>query len=342
MSNRLKLPTLSGSKGHFVRRVLLTTATVAAFAFAGAAPSWAAEKVTFNMAWLPQGSVGGVIVAMEKGFYADVGLEVEAVRGFGGNRTTNEIDQGLFEFGYGNPLAVILNRAKGGKTRMIGAINDRWPGGLCYVKERHTIKAPADLKGLTVGGGQYSPVQVMMPAWLERNGVNRDQIKLLQMDPAVVDASLIEGQIDAAECWLGSNKALIENRAKEAKVGIDWIEYGKHNLDIYGSGLVTSDKLIEEKPEMVQNFVAATYKGYSYMIDNPEEGADILVKHFPVLARDVTLQQIIETADLIKGPGAMGEMAEAKMQNTLDFMVKAYNVENAPSVGDIYTNAYVK
>ena len=82
------------------------------------------------MAWLPQGSQAGIIVAIDLGYYEDVGLDVEVVRGFGGIRTVNEIDQGMFEFGYGGPLAVLLNRAHGGRTRMIGSINSRWPAGL--------------------------------------------------------------------------------------------------------------------------------------------------------------------------------------------------------------------
>lgn len=322
-------------------RLMATVAAGLAGAILGT-PALAEDEVTFNMAWLPQGSMSGIAVAIDKGFYADVGMSVEAVRGFGGIRTTNEIDQGLFEFGYGNPLGVILNRAKGGHTRIVGAINDRWPAGLCFVKEHHDLQSPADLAGLTVGGGQFSPVQVMMPAWLERNGVSRDQVTLLQMDPAVVDASLIEGKIDAAECWEGSNKALIEKRAKEAGLTIGWVEYEAHNLDIYGSGLVTSDKLIEENPDLVQRFVAATYKGYQYASENPEDAADILVKQFPVLARDVTLQQVKETADLIAGPGAMGDMTEEKMASTLEFLKAAYDVTEDIQVGDIYTTRFLR
>lgn len=323
----------------------LAAALAATFAVAGMTMTHeaeAADKVTFNMAWLPQGSMSGIAVAIGKGFYEEAGLEVEAVRGFGGIRTTNEIDQGLFEFGYGNPLGVILNRSKGGKTRLVGAINDRWPAGLCFVKEHHDLKTPADLAGLTIGGGQYSPVQVMMPAWLERNGVSRDSVKLLQMDPAVVDASLIEGKIDAAECWEGSNKALIEKRAREAGLTIDWVEYEQHNLDIYGSGLVTSDKLIDENPDLVQRFVTATYRGYAYANEHPQEATDILVKLFPVLAPDVTMQQVKETTDLLKGPGPMGDMTEEKMASTLEFLKSAYSVTEDINVADIYTTRFVK
>ena len=301
----------------------------------------AADSITFNMSWLPQGSMSGVITAIEKGFYSEVGLDVEAVRGYGGGRTTNEIDQGLFEFGYGNPLNMVLNRSKGGKTRIVGAINQHWPAGLCHIRERHKLDAPSDLKGITVGGGSYSPVHVMLPVWLELNGESRDAVTLLKMDGAVVDISLVEGKIDAAECWLGSNKALIEKLAKQAGLTVGFLNYSDFNFDILGSGIVTSDKVIAENPDKVRRFVTATYRGYAYANANPEEATDYLLKQFPVLDRDVTLQQVKETVDLMAGSGKLGMIDPAQVQRTIEFVGPAYGIDSV-AAEDLYTNDFLQ
>ncbi len=297
--------------------------------------------VTFNMGWLPQGSMAGVIVAKDQGFYAEEGLEVEAVRGFGGIRTVNEIDQGMFDFGYGDLLAVILNHSKGGKTRMVGAINDRWPAGLCYVTERHQIATPADLAGLKVGGGQSSPMQVIVPAWLELNGVDKDSVELMQLDPAIVVGSLVEGTIDAGECWLGNSVALFQKRAAEAGLTIAWLAYGDFNFDLYGNGIVTSEQTIDEHPERVQAFVTATYRGYDWARKNPQAAADIMVKAFPVLDPAITLQQVEEISELITGPGQLGWMDQAKVSNTIGFLSSAYGLEDSITPAEIYTTKFL-
>ena len=235
------------------------------------------QKVTFNMGWLPQGSMAGVIAAIDQGFYERAGLDVEVVRGFGGIRTVNEIDQGMFEFGYGDPLAVILNRGKGGKTKMIGAINDRWPAALCYVTSRHRIESPADLAGLTVGGGQTSPMQVIVPEWLELNGVDRSEIQLMQLDPSIVVNSLIEGQIDAGECWQGNSLAIFQKRAADAGLEIAALEYAAFGLNIYGNGIVTSETMIDERPDVARNFVAATYRGYEWVEGNRDAAIALML-----------------------------------------------------------------
>jgi NitT/TauT family transport system substrate-binding protein len=285
--------------------------------------------------------MAGVIVAIDQGFYTEAGLEVEAVRGFGGIRTVNEIDQGMFDFGYGDPLAVILNHSKGGKTRMVGAINDRWPAGLCFISERNKIQSPADLQGLKVGGGQSSPMQVIVPVWLEKNGVSRDSVELMQLDPAIVAGSLIEGTIDAGECWLGNSLAIFQKRAAEADLTIEWIEYGDFNFDLYGNGIVTTDSNINENPDRVRAFLDATYQGYEFARTNPQEAADIMVRAYPVLDPAITLQQVVEISDLISGPGPLGWMEESKVSNTIEFLSSAYGLEETLAAGEIYTNEFL-
>lgn len=329
-----------------VHRLFLATTLIAALVACSdrgdvADTEQALTPVTFNMSWLPQGSMAGVIVAIERGFYREAGLEVSTTRGFGGIRTMNELDQGMFEFGYGDPLAVILNRSNGGNTRIIGALNQRWPAGLCYISERHEILKPADLAGMVVGGGQNSPVQAILPAWLEANGLPRDTVTMMQLDPSVIAASLIEGDIDAGECWLGNSLAVYQKRAADAGLSIGWIEYSRFNLDIYGSGLATTDRLIAERPELVAGFVDATYRGYRWMRDNPTAATDIMLKHFPVLDREVTAQQIGEMAELLGQPEQLGVLEEEKVGNTLAFLAAAYEVDEGLTTDDVYTARFI-
>jgi NitT/TauT family transport system substrate-binding protein len=78
------------------RSGLIRTLHAAAACAALALPvlAGAQEKVTFNMSWLPQGSAIGPIVAQDRGFYKEAGLDVNIVRGYGGNRTANELTRG--------------------------------------------------------------------------------------------------------------------------------------------------------------------------------------------------------------------------------------------------------
>lgn len=333
---------------NHTRTALALALGAAASVLAAVLPTAASaqEKVTYNMAWLPQGSSIGVILAQASGFFKEAGLEVNIVRGYGGNRTANELDQGQFEFGYVDPISLILNRSNGGKIRMVGAINTRWPAGVCYVTKRNQPRNIDDLKGLTLGGGAGSPVHNVVPAWLEMNGKPRDFIKLVRLDPAVVDASFMEGKTDLAECWQASNRPVLAKLAANAGVQVGWLNYSDFGLSAYGSGFATSDAMIEKRPETVRRFLRAAYRGYQTAFGNPEQAADTLVKMFPASDRAIALAQIKETLDIMTDPQAkaqgLGWLREDRMQSTLSFVDKAYDLKGRIKLPEVYTTGFLK
>ncbi|WP_077037452.1 ABC transporter substrate-binding protein [Pelomonas sp. KK5] len=322
------------------RQALLTLALLGL----AATPALALDKVRFNLAWLPQGSTGGVLVAQAKGFYEAAGIELVVQRGYGGQRTVNEIDQGLFEFGYGDPISVMLNRSQGGKTTMVGAINTRWPAALCYMeKPGRPLRTPADLKGLSLGGGMASPLQNIVPAWLQANGLPADHVKLLRLDPAVINPSFLQGKIDLAECWEGANKPLLEQLAKRNGMTLGALRYRDFKLDIYGNGLVASEKLIAGNPALVKRFVQATYRGYEFMRQQPEQAVELIAAGNKLLDKAILLQQVRETNELLNEPGQkLGTMNADRMQATRNFVNKAFKATSAVPSTEIYTNRFVE
>ncbi len=298
--------------------------------------SGAADRVRFNMSWLPQGSMAGVVVAADKGFYRDADLDVSLIRGFGAIRTANELDQGLFDFAYVDPLAVILNRANGGHARLIAPINARLPAGLCFVKERRQVAAPGDLAGLTVGGGQNSPMQALVPVWLKRNGVDPAKVKVLGLDPAVVVSSLIAGRIDAAECWKGNSLPLFRQQAAGEGLSIGMIAYADFGFDIPGGGVAASDALIAANPALVRRFVKATEAGYAYAAEHPDEALALITKRYPILGAEVTRAQIAETADLL------GRTFDpARMARAVELMREGGGLGGGIEAADIYTSQFL-
>lgn len=305
-----------------------------------------AESFDFNLSWLPQGSTAGIIVAAHEGYYKEEGLEVTPVRGFGGLRTVNEIDQGLFKFGYGNPDGIVVNRAAGGSVRMVGSLNTTNPGGICYVNERHKLTSLEDMKGLALGGAAGTPVNVTFPALLSMNGLPADHVKIVQMQGSVVTTALIDGTIDIYECWRASGKPLLETQAREAGVTIGFVSYEDMGLKTMGSGIATTDAIIEKQPELVEKVLRASYRGYRFLLDNPEGAADIVLKMFPEVSRDAVLAQIKDINELIVGPGTeehgMGYIDPQRAADLVKFISTANNLGDVVAPDAIYTNQFIK
>lgn len=280
---------------------------LAAAALAGAAgtahtayAAQAADTVRVNLGWLPQGSTGGILLAQAKGYYRDAGLDVSVMRGYGGQRTVNEVDEGLFEFGYGDPVSVTLNRAQGGHAVLVGAVNTRWPGAICYLQRPgFKVATPKDLAGLTLGGGGASAVQNIVPAWLKQNGMAPGAIKLVRLDPAVINTALLQKRIDLSECWEGASLPVQATIAQRAGQHVGKLLYRDFGLDMMGSGLVTTDAYMARHPDVVKRFVAATYRGYALMRDQPQAAADAIAAQYPMLDRAILLQQIQDRKSVV-------------------------------------------
>jgi NitT/TauT family transport system substrate-binding protein len=185
-------------------------------------------------------------------------------------------------------------------------------------------------------------VQVLLPVWLARNGLSVADVRILQLNPSVIGTSLVEGQIDAAECWSGNSRPLFAKEAAAAGHRLEWLEYGKFNLDIYGSGVITTEQMINENPAVVRGFVAATLRGFAEAAANPEPALAVMRQRFNVLDEAVTREQIAQIIELVNASGSPGAMSEHKMTGTLAFVAAGYpDVTAKVRVADIYTNEFV-
>ena len=312
----------------------------------GSGGAGAEEKLTYNQSWLPQGSQIGPIVALSKGWFREAGLDVTIVRGYGGQRTANELDQGQFEIGYVDPISLVLTRSNGGHIRLVGAINTQWPASICALTERFQLQSIEDLKGRVLGGGASSPVHNVVPAWLELNGKPREFIRLVRLDPAVIPTSLIEGKIDLVECWKGSDRPVMVNQAAKAGMKVNWLSLAENKLDAYGSGFAVSEDTLAKRGDAVRSFLRAAYRGYEFAIAQPAEAADLLVKMYPLVDRQIALDQIREISEQIQDPAARGNglgfLRAERMKSTLAFVDRAFDLKGKVAVEDMYSNAFLR
>jgi ABC-type nitrate/sulfonate/bicarbonate transport system substrate-binding protein len=90
--------------------------------------------------------------------------------------------------------------------------------------------------------------------------------------------ALIGERVDLAWIFLAWDGIHAQNMGKE----LDAIElYGSCVPDYYTPLLISGEKMLAERPELVRRFLRAASRGYEYAISHPEEGAEILLKHSP-------------------------------------------------------------
>lgn len=312
-----------------------------------ASPGEGQEKIPIRFAenWVLAGEHIPEFIALEKGWYAAEGIEIEIRRGHGAVDTFRRVAAGDLDIGRSVLVSVALGRATGAKVKVVQVSMQTSPYGLAYL-EGIGISKPKDLEGRKVGIPAGSSVLQFWPAFAKVNGIDPAKVTILNIEAAALPPSLAAQSVDAVDSWLSSLPAF-EDAAEQnrRKVGFFlWSDYGLG--DMYGAAFVASEETLEKKPAMVEKFVRATIRGHAYALANPKEGVDIFLKHNPGRSRDMTERQWKAMERLSRdenfGREGLGSSNPAKMEKALE-LIRTYVGLKAPvAAKDLYTNAFVE
>jgi NitT/TauT family transport system substrate-binding protein len=303
----------------------------------------ASEKVIFGLDWQVLGRHAGYIVAHERGFYRDEGLDVDVQRGYGSADAVKRVAAGTVTFSFGDTGSLVIARAEGIKAKVVAMVYGKAPYAL-WLRKDAGVSKPADLEGKTLGGSAGSAVRVLFPAFAKMAGIDAAKVKWQTLDAASLYPTLfskrIDGMVDFAPGW-----PTVSKRAAEAKVDLQQMFYVDHGFTIYSNGVVAREETIREKPDLVRRFVRATLKGLDTAFKDPAAAATILKRRYPELDEQ-TVQGEIEIVRSLAWTeearaNGLGFMSADKVKLTRDIITEAYGLKVAVPVEDIYSNAFV-
>ncbi len=336
---------------HFVTPRLITAVLLTAILFSASACGTSTsnteptqpvvlEKVTVQLSWFHDPEFAGFYTAIEKGYYAEEGLEVTLVPGGPGADPIKEVLEGRAQFGVDPANAIISYRAKGDEIVAISCIYKENPFLIMSLPESG-IKTPQDLVGKTVSvqtPDASSDQDALFLAMLKRMGIDKSSINFVATENYNGADELTSGHSQAAAAFLTNQPV----QAKLAGQEVNIMLYKDYGVPFYANLITTSQKLIDEKPEMVQKFIRATLRGYQYAIENTQEAANYAHKYNEQGNPQYELAAIQAMIPLIdNGVGAIGEMDENVWQSTLDIMNEFKLISGSVDLNSIYTNQFV-
>jgi NitT/TauT family transport system substrate-binding protein len=269
----------------------LALAAVLGLSIANAA--LAQDQVSVQLDYVVRGNHAMFFVAKEKGYFAKQNIDVTAIqKGTGSPNAMRLVANGNAEFGFGDLPTLAVARSQDVPVVALAAVNQHSPLGMLALSSKHKLTKPQDLKGLNVGVQPSGSTYIFLKAFLAANGMSLDDITQSTVNPPYENYLLL-GRVDAVPGYLDA-----EVPELEAKAGGDGslsiLQGSDFGYVVYGSGLVTSEKMIAEKSDLVQRFVNAYMQAFADVVNNPEEAADIIIKANPEYAskRDVLVKQI--------------------------------------------------
>ena len=251
------------------RRRFLQKSAVAGVMAVPLAPFRAAaaslKQVTMTLDWVYQGPNDGFMIAQEKGFYREAGLDVAITSGKGSAATAQLVASKATQFGFCDGYVVGNGVAKGMGIKSIGSVYRRNPAAV-VVLANSGIMTPKDLEGksiaMTAGSAQFQ----QWPAFVKGAGIDGSKIQVVNIDPAGVGPALINGQVPAIGGFAQGYVPAIEIRGKK-EVRIFW--FADYGVTVVSNGIIVHQDLLKSDPDLVRAFVAPTIKGFLYGTAEP-------------------------------------------------------------------------
>lgn len=242
---------------------------------------------------IPIIDVAPVKLGIDRGVFADKGLEVTTQDAQGGAAIVPGVMSGDFDFGYSNIASLLVARDQGLPLKLI-AIGARASddvlddgSGQLMVSDP-SIRTVQDLKGKTIAINTLKGIsEVAVRAGLEKGGVDPGEVTLVELPIPNMVAALESGRIAGA--LVGEPFITVAENAGARPLPVSYPAMG---AGIPFAGWFTSEKMLTERPDVVERFTTALEESFRYADAHPDEvrrSLNTYLKLDPKVAESVRL-----------------------------------------------------
>ncbi len=227
------------------------------------------STVRLRLKWRHQFQFAGYYAAVDKGFYADAGMNVVISEAQVNEDTSEAVLNGNADFGIAGSDLLLL-RAQGKPLVALAAVYQHSP--MVFLTTAETgISNIHQLAGKRV---MLEPHSAELTAYLQSEGIRLQDMTIVPHNFGVNE--LLSGQVDVISSYLTDEPFNILESSRQYRLFMP--QAG--GIDFYGDVLFTSETQIINYPDRVERFIEASKLGWKYALSNPEEIIDLILNKY--------------------------------------------------------------
>ena len=263
-----------------------------------AAPAQAQDKVRVGV--FPVASTLPLFVGIERGFFKELNIEIEATRLIGGPHNVaamigNQIDASAVLVTI-EGMNANLKKAGVAMYISVNSQNAKYQMEQFVVRKGLEIKSLADLKGKKIMSAPGPANVTMARAALTAAGLKEGEYQLDQLDMGQHVNAMTAGTFDAGYTLEPNATQMRKSGVAttfEAGVIAKYV-LGDPNANAWVGGCALTTDFIKSKPDVAKRFTAGWAKAVKFITDNPDEARKHLVKN------TFTPEDLVATVPLVK------------------------------------------
>jgi NitT/TauT family transport system substrate-binding protein len=240
-----------------------------------------AEQVSMRLGWLANSQYAGDLVALDKGYFKERGVELRIDPGGPNIDPVSLTASGSNTIGNVSSIAAMfLARSQGVPVKAFATALQRHPFAFITTQDKN-IHGPEDFVGKKIG--IQATARPLLDAVIAKYNLPRDRIEVQVIGSETTP--LKTGQVDVITGW-------VIDAPQMAAIGSDAVPLLLWDMGIhlYAFTYFTTEDVLKARADMLDNFLAASARGWAYAAQNPDEATDIALKYGKDLKRDLELQ----------------------------------------------------
>lgn len=228
--------------------------------------------IRLPLGYLPNIQFSPLYVAVDKGYFAEEGIEIEFDYSFETD-AVNLVGANQLQFAVVSGEQVLLARSQDLPVVYVMAWYQDYPVAV-VAKTEQEIRSPEDLAGKEIGlPGLFGANYVGLRALLNVAGLEESDVKLASVGFNQVEV-LATDQEQAVVGYVANEPIQLEHQGYD----VDVIRVADY-VELASNGLITNEITVREKPELVRGMVRAMLRGIADTIANPDEAYEISLKY---------------------------------------------------------------
>ncbi|MEM9755546.1 MAG: ABC transporter substrate-binding protein [Pseudomonadota bacterium] len=303
-------------------------------------------EIAFALDWRFEGPSAPYFLAIDNGFFADAGLDVEVTAGQGSLDAIPKVASGSFPIGFAdiNSLIRFLDQNPGAPVTAVMMTYDSPPFAIVG-RISQGISGIDDLEGSVLGAPPPDGAWAQFPILAEVNGIDASTITVEPVGFPTREPMLAEGNVDAVTGFnFSSYLSLAQLGIPEDD--ITTILFADHGVELYGNAIIVNTDFAAANADVVTAFLGAVIQGWQAAIDDPAAGAAAVVARNPAAdpaLEERRLQLAIDANVLTEyvAENGMGGIDPSRMATALEQMALVYDFQTAPDASLYFTDAFL-
>lgn len=310
------------------------------FTFAACGKKEGKQKITFVLDWTPNTNHTGLYVAQEKGYFEEVGLEVE-IQQPPEDGAEVLIASGKADFGvsFQDTMAAALVGDDALPITAVAAVIQHNTSGIIS-RAGEGMNSPKGMEGHSYATWN-SPIELAtLEQVVKADGGDFSEVELIPSTVTDEVTALKSKSVDSI--WIFYAWAGVKTELEGLET--DYFEFADIDpvFDYYTPVIIANNKFLKENPETAKAFLKALSKGYEFAIENPEEAADILCKAAPELDKELVLASQKYLADRYQAEAkCWGYIDADRWNNFYKWINDNKLVEGELPLNTAFTNDYL-